>query len=165
MNEDTISLIEAISKLKYLAESIDFTMMATGFNQKPFHAIPMSSKKVDEDGCIWFLSGADSDHNADILKDRSCVLLYTKPSTMDFLKVYGNASVITDRDTLESLYSDNDSNWFEGIDDPNLTAIKVEPLEAQYWEPEHSKFVGFLKTKNTKAKTKLKITSCGGVKI
>lgn len=43
---------EAISKVKEMAEPIDFTMMATNLSQQPIHAIPMSTKKVDDNGFI-----------------------------------------------------------------------------------------------------------------
>lgn len=145
MNTETLSREAAIQKLKELAESIDFNMMATGLNEKPFHAIPMSTKKVDEEGYIWFLSGADSEHNADILRDSNLMLLYSKPSDMTFLKVYGEAFITSEKSILEDLYSKMDDLWFDGLSDPNLTAIKVRPIEAHYWEPKHNKFISFLK--------------------
>jgi len=45
-------------------------MLRTNLNAKPFHAIPVSTKGVDEDGAIWFLRGLDSTHNENIHEDR-----------------------------------------------------------------------------------------------
>ena len=166
MNKDILSRDEAIYKLKDIAESIDFTMMATSLNDTPFHAIPMSTKKVDEDGCIWFLSGADSEHNEDILRDSKSMLLYSKPSDMTFLKVYGDATITTNKKILEELYTETDNLWFKGLDDPNLTAIKFQPIDAFYWEPEHNKFINFLKMGiATLTGNEPKITSCGGLNL
>ncbi|WP_391575340.1 pyridoxamine 5'-phosphate oxidase family protein [Aureliella helgolandensis] len=46
-----------MAKLKELAESIDFAMLCTDLEATPFHAIPMSTRRVDDQGHIWFLSG------------------------------------------------------------------------------------------------------------
>lgn len=145
MKDEILTKESAMEQLRDLAESIDFTMMATNLGNKPFHAIPMSTKKVDDNGTIWFLSGADSDHNHAILNDSKIMLLYSKPSDMKFLKVYGEATITTRKDVLEELYGKTDDMWFDGIDDPNLTAIQVKPIEAHYWTPKHNKFVSLIK--------------------
>ena len=136
---------EALKKLKDLATSIDFTMMATNLSKKPIHAIPMSTKKVDDTGTIWFLSGADSEHNANIEKDSSVQLLYAKPGDMEFLSVYGVATITKDKAILKELYGKSDDAWFDGLEDPNLTAIKFKPESAQYWDTKSNKLVSLLK--------------------
>jgi general stress protein 26 len=136
---------EAIEKIKSLAESIDFAMLCTDLAAKPFHAIPMSTKQVDEEGAIWFLSGADSKHNANIKRDASVELLYSHPGSMSFLSIFGEATLYWDKELLKSLYESTDDAWFEGVDDPNLTAIKVRPIYANYWDPKSNKLVSMLK--------------------
>jgi len=136
---------EAKEKMKDLAEDIDFTMLATRLGKKPFHAIPMSTKKVDELGNIWFLSGRDSQHNANIVKNNDVQLLYSKPSNMEFMVVSGTAHITTEKSILEELYGPSDDMWFDGFEDPNLSAIKVQPNEAHYWEPKHNKLVTLFK--------------------
>ncbi|MEZ7497078.1 pyridoxamine 5'-phosphate oxidase family protein [Leeuwenhoekiella aequorea] len=145
MSTENLSNTDAINKLKDLATSIDFAMMVTNLSNKPLDAIPMSTKKVDEVGNIWFLSGADSDHNANIAKDADMQLLYAKPSDMQFLSVFGKAFVTRDKAILEELYSTTDDSWFDGVEDPNLTAIKFTPSQAQYWDTKNNKFVSLLK--------------------
>jgi general stress protein 26 len=136
---------EAIDKIKDMAESIDFCMFATRLGQKPFHVIPMSTKKVDLNGHVWFLSGKDSDHNKNIHKDNSVQVMYSKPGDMSFMTIHGTASINTEKSILKELYGSSDDNWFDGLDDPNLTAIQVKPLEAHYWEPKHNKLVTLFK--------------------
>ena len=136
---------EAKKKIKALAEDIDYTMFATNISNKPFHVIPMSTKKVDENGAIWFLSGKDSDHNTNIKKDNDVQLIYSKPGKMSFLVIQGTAHVTTNKEILEELYGKSDDMWFTGIDDPNLTAIEVRPVDAHYWEPKHNMFVSLFK--------------------
>ena len=145
MSTENLFNTEALKKLKDLATSIDFAMLATDLKNTPIDAIPMSTKKVDDAGNIWFLSGADSDHNANIQKDPESQLLYAKPSDMEFLSVYGLATITKERAILEDLYGKSDDAWFDGIDDPNLTAIKFAPKTAQYWDTKSNKFVSLLK--------------------
>ncbi|WP_026752804.1 pyridoxamine 5'-phosphate oxidase family protein [Sediminibacter sp. Hel_I_10] len=136
---------EAKAKIKELAESIDFAMLATTINHMPFHVIPMSTKKVDDEGNVWFLSGKDSDHNKNIIADPKVQLMYSKPGDMTFMVVSGEATITTDPQILKELYGKTDDNWFDGLDDPNLTAIQIKPHSAHYWEPKHNKLVTLFK--------------------
>ncbi len=136
---------EAIAKIKELAESIDFNLMATDLSSIPLHAIPMSTKKVDEHGNILFLSGKDSMHNSNILKDKRVQLFYGKPSGMEFLNVYGSASILDDQHLIDELYGSSDDNWFEGKDDPNISVISVEPEDVYYWDTKNNMLVSLIK--------------------
>ncbi len=145
MSTENLYNKEAKEKIKDLAESIDFTLMATNLGNKPFHTVPMSTKKVDENGNIWFLSGKDTDHNQNINTDNNVQLLYSKPGSMTFLTLYGKAFINTDKTILKELYGKTDDSWFEGVDDPSLCAIQFKPDDAHYWEPKSNKFVSLLK--------------------
>lgn len=137
---------EAIKKIKDIATDVDFTMMVTDLSAPaPLNAIPMSTKKVDDHGNIWFLSNKNSDHNKDIQKDATCQLLYSGGSDMKFLSVYGNAVITTDRAVIDELYGSTDNAWFDGKDDPNITAIKFQPSEAAYWDSGSNKLVSLFK--------------------
>lgn len=136
---------KAFEKLKELAEDIDIAMMQTNITNKPAHSIPMSTKEVDSEGCIWFLSNKSSEHNTHLKSDNSLQLIYSKPSAMEFLTVYGHAHITTDMAVLKELYQSSDDAWFDGIDDPNLTAIKVIPETVHYWDTKNGKFVSLLK--------------------
>lgn len=136
---------KAVSKIKELAEAIDFTMLCTDLTAKPFHAIPMSTKRVDSDGAIWFLSGRDSTHNENIRKDSKVELLYSDPRSMRFLIIYGEATVHEDRIVLKELYGKTDDAWFDGLEDPNLSAIKVFPIDAHYWDTKSNRLISMAK--------------------
>lgn len=145
MSTENLYNQEAKEKIKNIAESVDFCMMATNLKEQPLQVIPMSTKKVDEDGNIWFLSGSDSDHNAHILQDATTQLLYSGGSSMKFLSVYGAANIITDTSVIKELYGSTDNAWFDGPNDPNCTAIKFIPIEAAYWDTKGNKLVTLFK--------------------
>lgn len=136
---------EAKKKIKELAESIDHAMMATDLKSEPFHVVPMSTKKVDDDGNIWFLSDKNSTHNQNIERQNRAQLIYADKGNFEFLTVYGRASISSDRNKIKDLYGSGDDAWFEGLDDPNLTAIKIEPDDAHYWDTKNGKVLSLLK--------------------
>lgn len=136
---------EAKNKIKELAESIDVGMLATNLGQKPFNTVPMSTKKVDHEGNIWFLSRRDSSHNKDIHQENHVQLIYSKPHSMQFLTVYAEAFIIRDSTIVEQLYNKSDDVWFNGKDDPNISAIMVKPIEAHYWNPKSNKLATLFK--------------------
>ncbi|MGJ8594091.1 MAG: pyridoxamine 5'-phosphate oxidase family protein [Aquaticitalea sp.] len=141
MSKENLYNDEAKQKVKELAENIDFTMMATNLKQTPLHMIPMSTKKVDDQGVIWFLSNENSTHNQNIAKDANLHLIYANKGDMQFMNVYGSASISTDQNIIDELYGSGDDAWFDGKNDPNITAIAVTPTEAYYWDPKSNKLV------------------------
>lgn len=145
MSTENLYNKEAKAKIKEMAEDIDFAMMATHLSNHPIHTIPMSTKKVDDEGAIWFLSGKDSTHNSNIEINHHVQLLYSDPGSMQFLTVYGRASITTNDEVLKGLYGQSDDMWFDGLEDPNLTAICVEPSEAYYWDSKDNKLITLLK--------------------
>lgn len=136
---------EALEKMTELVNDIDFAMLLTNLNTQPISAVPMSTKKVDEHGNIWFLSGLNSEHNANIIKSPEVQLLYSDISDMEFISIYGRATIVADTHILDELYEKTDDAWFTGKDDPNLTAIQVKPEEAYYWDNKQNKYISFLK--------------------
>lgn len=145
MSTKNLYSTEAKEKIKSLAESIDFTMMATNLKSEPFHIIPMSTKEVDEAGNIWFLSNKNSDHNKNIEKDNKTHLIYADNGDFEFLSIYGESIISTDRERIKELYGSGDDAWFDGEDDPNITAIKVVPKDVHYWDTKNGKVISLLK--------------------
>ena len=145
MATKNLSNKDAIEKIKDLATSIDFALMATHLDKLPLHSIPMSTKKVDSSGNIWFLSGKDSTHNRNIRKDAKVQLFYAKGMAMEFLTIYGKAEIVDDQIIIDDLYQSSDDNWFDGKTDPNISAIKITPVDAHYWDTKDNMFVSLIK--------------------
>lgn len=145
MNSENLYSDEAKKKIKEMAEAMDFAMFATDLKTLPLHMIPMSTKKVDDQGHIWFLSNKDSTHNQHIQKDSFVHLIYIDKESMQFLNVYGVAKITTDRKMIDELYGKADDTWFDGKDDPNITAISVRPTESYYWDTSNNKLITLVK--------------------
>ncbi len=145
MSTEHLNKEQSWEKLRELVDDIKVAMMVTGLEKKPISAIPMGTKKIDDKGNIWFLSLGNSEHNQNIQANPDVHLLYSDPDDMEFLSLYGRAEITKDRALLDDLYSSNTDNWFDGPNDPNLTAIKVTPVEAYYWDTKTNKYISLLK--------------------
>ena len=145
MSTQNFNYKEARDHMAEMVDSIKTGMLITDIGNKPLSAIPMSTNKVDDEGNIWFLSRLDSDHNSDIVRDGDVQLLYSNPSGMEFISIYGKAAINTKEERLKELYSKSDDAWFDGLDDPNLTAIKIVPHEAYFWDTKQNKYIGLFK--------------------
>lgn len=137
---------KAIAKLKELVSAADVCMFATALSLRPMPVRPMSTAQVDSDGNLWFLSKESSNKNAEIKIQSHVQLFYSNKSNSEFLSVYGDASVIKDKEKAAEIWTPIAKTWFtKGVDDPELTLIKVQPEEAYYWDTKHGKMVAFLK--------------------
>ena len=100
----------------------------------------MITKKVDEHGNIWFLSRLDSEHNSNIAKDPQVQLLYSDPSEMEYLSVFGNATIVSDKKIIKNFHSAEDDSWFRDADESKYSAIKIVPEEAYFWDSSENIF-------------------------
>jgi general stress protein 26 len=136
--------VEKIRELVDRAENCFFcTSDSTG---GPDHARPMNVRQVDDHGCLWFLSPRDSNTNQDVAVDPAVRLYFQGSRHSDFLQLDGLATVSTDRAKIEELWEPIIRTWFtEGVDDPRITVIRVEPTEGYYWDTKHGNAVAGVK--------------------
>ena len=141
-----LSRQEANEKIKELAKKADTCLFTTSLTNLPLTTRPMSTRDVDEDGCIWFFSRRDSDKNREITADNRVQLFYSNFSSSEYLSVYGQATIITDKNKAKELWSAIAKTWFnKGYDDPELTLLKIEPQESYYWDTKDGKVVTLIK--------------------
>ena len=137
---------EGIEKMKELAEDIRSCMFCTGVDSLPFETRPMSTLEVDEQGNFWFFSGIDSNKNFEIMQDDQVQLIYAKPSSSQFMSVYGRAQISKSKQKIDKLWNNCAKAWFkEGKEDPDLSVICVRPEQVCYWDTKHGKMVSLLK--------------------
>lgn len=137
---------EAVKKIQELAKDAAICLFATNLTNLPIAARPMATQKVDDEGNIWFLSSKSSEHNQDIDDDSRVQLFYSNKGSSEYLSVYGDAEIIEDKTLAKELWTPLAKTWFtEGVDDPDLTIIKVVPADAYYWDTKTNKAVSLLK--------------------
>lgn len=146
-NHEDLTGSEAGKKIKELTEKSETCFFCTKLTTgEPLKTRPMSVQKVDEAGNFWFLSADDSHKNAEIQADDRVQLLFQGSAHSDFLSVYGTATISKDKGLIKELWEPILKTWFtEGIDDPRITAIKVDTQEGYYWDNKHGNAVAFAK--------------------
>ena len=137
---------EAIAKIQNLAKDINIAMFCTDLDQQPFSTRPMAVREVDDEGNLWFISSASSHKNAEIKEDENVQLIFSKPSSTQFLSLYGKARIFRDQEKIKDLWTPIANAWFEeGKNDPDITVLKVSPSEAYYWDTPNGKMITLLK--------------------
>jgi general stress protein 26 len=143
---DNLSTESGIKKIKELVKDANICMFITNISDAPLTGRPMSTADVDEEGNIWFFSKMGSDKNIDIARDNRVQLFYCNKGSSEYLSVYGTAEIIHNKGTIDELWTPIAKAWFhEGKDDPTITAIKVTPEDAYYWDTKGTKMVSLLK--------------------
>src|SRR4051794_37219748 len=138
---------EAGKKIKEMASKNNTCFFCTGIETgKPFCVRPMSVQKIDESGNFWFLSPSDSHKNVELSSNNAVQLLFQGSSHSDFLSVYGEATISTDKTLIKELWEPILKTWFtEGQDDPRITVIKVTASHAYYWDNKHGDAIASIK--------------------
>ena len=137
---------DGIEKLQTLTKSATTCLMTTSLQNRPLSTRPMSTLQVDDDGNFWFFSQKTSQKNSELRENPEIQLFYTNMSSSEYLTVYGHASISRNEAKIEELWSPISKAWFSrGKEDPELTVLKVTPLEAYYWDTKHNKMVQLVK--------------------
>lgn len=137
---------DAVKKLQEMAKEVKVCMFCTYDASNRLQTAPMSANKVDDDGNFWFISDKNSKRNEDLAGNTTTDLLFGDPSTESYVSVHGSSEIIFDKETIKNLWNPLVKTWFQGgVDDPNISVIKVIPDEAYYWDTKHGKMVSFLK--------------------
>jgi general stress protein 26 len=139
---------EAVKKMKSLTDKAKTCFFCTKtLSGTSVPAVrPMSVQKLDDEGNFWFLSANDSHKNHEIQSDNTVQLLFQGSAHSDFLSVTGTATISTDKKKIKELWEPIIKTWFtEGVDDPRITVIRVEPTDGYYWDNKNGNAVAFLK--------------------
>jgi general stress protein 26 len=136
---------KAIDKMKAVIKHNSICLFTSNLAELPLHARPMSTSKVCDQGNFWFLSSRDSDENEEIALDPRVQLFFANPSDLEYLTVYGMASISNDLSKIEELWTPQAKAWFaKGSTDPGITVIKVKPEEVFCWDNKNEKMVSLL---------------------
>jgi general stress protein 26 len=103
---------------------------------------PMAINKIDDDGTMWFFTKASSYKIDEIEESRKVSVAIANESSQNYLMIHGTATLVKDKTKMKELWSIFMKAWFPlGLDDPDMTLIKVAPSEVNYWDSSSSKMV------------------------
>jgi general stress protein 26 len=141
---------EGVKKLNELIKSIETAMLVTADTDGTLRSRPMGTQQIESDGDLWFFTGRNTGKTQAIEHDQHVNISYSSPKDNRFVSVSGRAELIEDKKKVEELWNPLLKAWFpEGIEDPNLTLIRVHVESAEYWDFHSSTMVqlmGFAKS-------------------
>ena len=139
MSESNLRLM-SIEKFKEKIEDIEICMFSTVEPDGKIVSRPMSTRKMDPDGTLWFFTNELSEKVDDLTTFENVNLAYANVSKQSYVSVSGSAELVRDRMVIEKLWSPILKAWFpRGLEDPNLALLKVIPHSAEYWNASASK--------------------------
>lgn len=134
-----------MKKFKKLVNEINVCMFITN-NRENDHTRPMATIEVEDNGTLWFYTDIRSIKVEEVSMEKNVHLVYAHPGKESYLDVWGKATVVTDKQTVVDKWSPIVKAWFpDGVNDPNLGMLKVEPSNLYYWDAETGKMVQLLK--------------------
>ncbi|MEO5585910.1 MAG: pyridoxamine 5'-phosphate oxidase family protein [Flavobacteriales bacterium] len=137
---------DAIAKFKELVKHSSICHFLTSLDKRPIPSRPMSAQQVDDEGNFWFLSSLSSLKDQEVMTDPYVQLLFANQGDAEFLSVFGTATIVMDMAKKRELWSELAKAWFpNGVEDPDLTVLKVKPMESYYWGTKNGKMITLLK--------------------
>ncbi|HMC83989.1 MAG TPA: pyridoxamine 5'-phosphate oxidase family protein [Chitinophagaceae bacterium] len=136
---------EALKEIQSLAKEINTCMFCTYDEEGKLKSRPMSVRKVDDDGNLWFLAGRNSDKNHELQLDNNVELLFAGGHEK-YLSLHGTAEISFDKAKIKELWNPIAKIWFtEGENDPDISVIRVKYDDGYYWDTKHGHMVSLLK--------------------
>ena len=140
----TLTDNEAVKKIRELAE--DKICMFCNYEDFKMESRPMGTMGIDDDGTLWFFSRKSSEKNHQLLHDKQVDLIYADPSKQHYMVLNGYATIEEDKAKAKELWTPLAKAWFErGVDDSDLSLIKVVPAEGHYWDTKNGRLISMLK--------------------
>lgn len=140
MNEDYNQNVE---KLVEMMKGVRVCMLITKEkDSENLSGRPMNISKIDNDGTVWFFTKASSPKTEEIEESKNVSIAIVNESSNNYLMIHGSATLVNDKTKMKELWSSILKAWFPlGLDDPDMSLIKVIPKEVNYWDSSSSKMV------------------------
>lgn len=130
------------TKVKALITDIGVNIFTTKEKDGSLRGRPMRTAQVDEDGSLWFFTNEYANTVDELSENNEVYLTYASQASSTYVIVHGRASLSNDRSLMKAMWNPTMDVWFpEGLADPSILLIKVQPQKAEYWESASSKLV------------------------
>ncbi len=134
-----------IEKLKEIINKSRVGMLGSYTNSN-IHFRPMSHVDIDDEGKIWFFTSQASIKADELEKNSSVLIMYFLESENTYIILKGMAYLNTSREKRKALFNSNVRAWFpDGLNDPNICLLVVEPNEVEYWSANENRIITSIK--------------------
>jgi len=126
-----------INKFIEMVKDAKVCMLITSIEgQESLSGRPMGiNKKIDLDGTMWFFTKKSSYKVEELEKGKKVSITIANTKSNNYLMINGSGSVVDDKAKMKELWSPIMKVWFPlGLEDADMTLIKVTPSEVNYWD-------------------------------
>lgn len=138
-----------IEKLRELMKDVKICMLTTADEDGSLRSRPMAMQEAEFDGHLWFFTGKSTGKTHEIEHNHQVNLSFADTGASKYISVSGSAEFVDDRAKAKELWNPLLKAWFpKGVDDPELTLMKVHIEKAEYWDSPGgmvTQLVGFVK--------------------
>lgn len=120
----------------------DMTVMLGLADGEAGDSQPMTAQLDGDEGPIWFFTAKDVDLIQALGSGGEAAAQFVSKGHHVFASVTGRLTPVTDRATVDRLWSQFVAAWFEGKDDPKLQLLRFDADRAHVWLNENSLFAG-----------------------
>lgn len=139
---EQVAVTQDVSKLLDKIKEVKYATLTTLDAQHRLHGRPMYTCAPGDDGALWFFSEKDSQKISEIKASPQVGLGYSDPGSATYVTIAGTATVTDDQQKIKDLWREDFRGFFpKGADDPNLTLIRVEIENGEYWDEPSNLFV------------------------
>ncbi|CAF2469127.1 unnamed protein product [Rotaria sp. Silwood2] len=126
-----------LEKLFEIIRHAKFSMLTTVNQDGTLHSRPMINKQADSfHGELWFFTHQSTHKITELKKGSEEVnVSYSDPDHQSYVSISGRADLVDDSTKKKDLWNDSLKIWFpKGLDDPDLTLLRINIVEAEYWD-------------------------------
>jgi general stress protein 26 len=95
---------------------------------------PMYTQEADHGDGLWFFTAKSSAKSGQVRRHEEVNVSYVDLAKNVYVSVAGNAHIIDDPEKERELWNPMNKAFFEGLDDPELVLLHVDPERAEYWD-------------------------------
>lgn len=139
-------------ELRLVAETIEeagVCMITTVDHNGGLSSRPMFVQELDEEGSLWFFALSDSHVMNEIRRIPVVNITFTEGKEK-FISALAIGYEAFDREKMQHLWEPSLKKWFHGgVDTKNLTFLKLDLQEVEYWGAPYSpvfRIIDFVKT-------------------
>ena len=133
MTANLLSEADKRQRLRELVRRFDTAMLVTRTGDGGMRARPLAIADSGDDGALYFSTAIESPKVQELEADPHVNVVMQDGRR--FVSLSGVARIVRDRGLIDRLWSASWKIWFpEGRDDPSLCLLRVESVEAAYWD-------------------------------
>lgn len=130
---------DQVAKLRELIGDMKFCMLTTVEPDGSLHSRPMAVQQTEFDGDLWFFTGKSTEKVQELAREQRVNVSFSDPKENTYVSVSGTARMVQDAAKAKELWNPFYRTWFpKGLDDPDLTLLKVDVDHAEYWDAPNS---------------------------